>query len=142
MPSSISNGAKSSRRQFVGQFLKVLGEHDGQLTVRCPGAHLHTHPGEDATVFLKGVPTLWCFHQSCKAEVEAVNREIWARLAELPDIEDRKRTPEELAEREFKERLRKLARIAHDRVLPALDKVPLEAWERESPHPVSLYWTL
>jgi hypothetical protein len=106
--------------------------------VRCPGAELHTHPGEEATVFLRGaVPTLFCFHQSCRSEVEAINHALWASLGDLPELEKAEPTPEELAEGEFKKRLRQLEWIARNRVLPALEKVPIETWAEISPFPVS-----
>ena len=42
----------------------------------CPGKHLHTgkNTESDCTIFVDGVPTVYCFHTSCRSEVENVNR--------------------------------------------------------------------
>lgn len=44
----------------------------------CPGKVRHTgnNAENDCTVFVDGVPTIYCFHTSCTHEVEAANREL------------------------------------------------------------------
>ena len=44
----------------------------------CPEEHLHTHQSgkRDCRVTLDGAPTLFCFHTSCLAFIEAKNHEL------------------------------------------------------------------
>ncbi len=44
----------------------------------CPGAHLHSRQPatRDARVFVNGVPTLTCFHETCRSQVAEVNSKI------------------------------------------------------------------
>jgi hypothetical protein len=46
----------------------------------CPGAAKHTTRStkKDCAVFVEKVPTVYCFHQNCQVEVEAVNDDIRA----------------------------------------------------------------
>lgn len=44
----------------------------------CPGEPFHTNPNRsrDCQVFLSGAPTIFCFHASCRAEVERANKTL------------------------------------------------------------------
>ena len=61
--------------KLLGQ-IEWLSERHGRC--RCPGESLHTNPTRetDATVFIDGVPTLHCFHQSCSPARWDANREL------------------------------------------------------------------
>jgi len=70
----------------------VLGgiswEGDRGILDECPGHFLHTNPTKDGDciVYLNldsnGVPTVFCFHQSCKDEVEEANGELREAIRE------------------------------------------------------------
>ncbi|MDB6112653.1 MAG: hypothetical protein JWR69_4403 [Pedosphaera sp.] len=49
----------------------------------CPGRSLHTRPTKsvDCTVFVSGVPTVHCFHTSCRDQIESANRRFRSALA-------------------------------------------------------------
>ena len=38
--------------------------------------------GHEATLYLDGVPTLHCFHQRCKAQIQKLNTELREHLSE------------------------------------------------------------
>ena len=52
---------------------------------RCPGQDLHTTPTgkRDCRVYLDRVPTIYCFHSSCRQEVDRVNSILRSRLGKL-----------------------------------------------------------
>src|ERR1700739_4200642 len=55
----------------------------------CPGQSRHTHPtrAKDCRIWLAGVPSLHCFHDSCRAEVESANHRFRSAVARgAPDI--------------------------------------------------------
>lgn len=62
-----------------------VDEYTGQ--VECPGMELHTNDNKptDCTIFLRGkgqgAPSMYCYHQSCKPEVNKANDRIWEALA-------------------------------------------------------------
>jgi hypothetical protein len=49
---------------------------------QCPGHRLHTSPtgAHDCKVFLNNVPTLYCFHKSCTAEIVSANVRLRRQL--------------------------------------------------------------
>jgi len=74
--------AKSKAEQILGP-VEWLDEISGNC--RCPGEHLHTHPTRkrDASVFIDGVPTMFCWHHSCSMARDDANRRL--RKAILDD---------------------------------------------------------
>jgi RecA-family ATPase len=68
----------------------LLGPVDWQDThsgfCKCPGEHLHTRPTghRDCKVFIDdGVPTIHCFHDSCKDEVIAANFRLRSTIGKM-----------------------------------------------------------
>ena len=68
----------------------LLGEIDlqpgqGFGYCSCPGANLHHNRTNrrDTRVYLTGVPTLYCLHTSCLAEVEEANRNLRSQIGRL-----------------------------------------------------------
>jgi len=65
--------------------IEWVDEYTGQ--VKCPGMELHTNESKptDCTIFLRGkgqgAPSMYCYHQSCKSEVNKANDQIWEALA-------------------------------------------------------------
>jgi hypothetical protein len=52
--------------------------------VECPGAHLHTTDTTGEARFkIDGVPTISCFHQSCRSVIEEANRELRAKIGKV-----------------------------------------------------------
>jgi hypothetical protein len=49
----------------------------------CPGKHLHTtgHGPRDCQIHVDGVPTLFCFHNSCGGYLDELNHELRLRIA-------------------------------------------------------------
>jgi len=67
---------------------KILGPIDWQGDThglcRCPGEHLHnnaTRP-QDTTVFIDGLPNVFCFHQSCSTARWEANRELRRQISD------------------------------------------------------------
>jgi hypothetical protein len=125
-------------KRLIAEFVDILGETRDQLRVRCPGWESHTTGGVEADVkMFGGRPVLGCFHVSCRAEVQSVNHEMWARLDELPEEELPELSPEEIAvakaESEFRAHLKHLKWVGLKRLLPSLKPVPLEHWLNTSP---------
>ena len=67
--------SQSRYQQILGP-VEWMDEIHGNC--RCPGEHLHTHPTRkrDASVFVDGVPTMFCWHHSCSAAREDANRRL------------------------------------------------------------------
>jgi hypothetical protein len=81
-----SNAAVNlSERQRIGE--ELLGEIQWHSETygfgTCPGKHLHTSPDawRDCEIYLNGVPTVHCFHNSCTGTVAGVNHELRSRIA-------------------------------------------------------------
>ncbi|MGF1453553.1 MAG: hypothetical protein ACFB21_15945 [Opitutales bacterium] len=80
----ISKGSEAPDFQRIAQ--EVLGPVDWQDAhhgfCRCPGADRHQKPTRerDCKVFLDAeqghAPTVFCFHESCRAEIEAANHRL------------------------------------------------------------------
>jgi hypothetical protein len=80
------NGAINlSERQRIAT--EMLGEIEWIAETRgyvvCPGKHLHTTgDGErDCQIDLDNVPTVHCFHNSCRGIIDGVNHELRSRIA-------------------------------------------------------------
>src|SRR5262249_52795330 len=65
---------------------EILGAIDWQSgtsgVVTCPGKNLHTtgDNGRDCMIELDNVPTLHCFHNSCRGIVDGVNHTLRSRI--------------------------------------------------------------
>lgn len=60
----------------------LLGEIDENGFCACPGADRHTGrtARKDCRVTLEGVPTVFCLHSSCLADVEETNHQLRSRI--------------------------------------------------------------
>jgi hypothetical protein len=56
-------------------FNDLTWQSDTHATIECPGSRSHSKAG-NASLFLDHVPTINCFHQSCKLAVEDANKEF------------------------------------------------------------------
>jgi hypothetical protein len=84
-PKPITNGMVNlSERQRIAADL--LGAIDWQSEisgfVTCPGKHLHTtgDNARDCRIDFDGVPTVHCFHNSCRGILTGVNHEMRSRI--------------------------------------------------------------
>ena len=75
--------------------------------VACPGEHRHTHetrPGHCLVYPNDGRPRLYCTHQSCNAEIDAANKQLFALhskpMASESYAERRERVKREAAEKQ------------------------------------------
>ena len=70
-----------SRLEIARQNLSAFGVNDldqhsnGKYYATCPGQRFHTSPNavSDFVVNLDGAPTAYCFHDSCRPQVDAFN---------------------------------------------------------------------
>jgi len=118
-------------------FDNIRWETESRGVCDCPGASSHSTPGMDATLFIDGCPTLHCFHQSCKGDVEDANEEFRAEVREaeadpnfkfVPSEEDQRRW------RQHREQLRLLAQARDNlpRILAEF-QIPPSEWLSRSP---------
>ncbi|MBM3729088.1 MAG: hypothetical protein FJW40_27145, partial [Acidobacteria bacterium] len=71
------------RRTIAGELLgNIQWTDDTHGFCACPGRSLHTNPDgpRDCRLHLDGAPTLHCLHNSCRARVDAANRELRSRI--------------------------------------------------------------
>jgi VirE-like protein len=80
------NGAVNlSGRQRIAT--ELLGRIEWQVETSgylpCPGKHLHTtgHGERDCRIELDNVPTVYCFHNSCRGILAGINHELRSRIA-------------------------------------------------------------
>ena len=60
--------------------LEFLDEAEAALP--CPAAHLHSkQDGRPARLYLRGAPSVFCFHDSCRAELERLNDQLRREIA-------------------------------------------------------------
>ncbi len=85
-----SKGVPELPSDFKQVAEELLGPVDWQDThsgfCKCPGEHLHTRPSghRDCKVFIDdGVPTIHCFHDSCKDEVIAANFRLRSTIGKM-----------------------------------------------------------
>ena len=87
--------------QIVATVLDNIDWIDGTTGYcECPGKHLHSSKDgtKDCRVYLDRVPTVTCFHGSCKAAVDAANKRLRAAIFNsggVTDFEQHRITPEE-----------------------------------------------
>ena len=80
------NGASvdlSARQRIAGEILGSIDwESETSGVVTCPGNHLHTTGDgvRDCMIDLDQVPTVHCFHNSCRGILDGVNHEIRSRI--------------------------------------------------------------
>ena len=70
-------------RLMVAQAMFGELTHDGeQATLPCPAARLHSNQEKrpSAKLYLSGAPTLTCFHNSCRMELERLNQELRSKV--------------------------------------------------------------
>jgi hypothetical protein len=74
----------SDRQRIAVELFGEIGWHsDSHGFATCPGEHLHTTPDawRDCEIYLDGVSTVHCFHNSCSGIVAGVNHELRSRIA-------------------------------------------------------------
>lgn len=100
--------AQSLAESQLGQ-IEWLDLEQGYCT--CPGEAFHTHPsrGRDCQVFLSGVPSIFCFHTSCRQLVEQANRQLRQALA-------RRSAPSACVPLTAREIVKRRERAAYDRL--------------------------
>ncbi len=121
--------ANHDNRTIVNRAESILGNiqwiYEDQGFARCPGANLHTGASgpRDCKVYLNPFPTVTCFHQSCRPQIEDVNRRLRSGASGTVDLKrsgSRRLTPEEKArirEHNRREGIRQRAAQAKDQVL-------------------------
>jgi hypothetical protein len=103
----------------------------------CPGESRHTHTThpKDCHIFLAGVPTVYCFHTSCREAVESANRRFRSAVAGgscantvrmLPSPQDAARQ----REKAFIERLKRRAEHSRSQILAEYSTDPADMFEQ------------
>lgn len=94
--SVILSGADVSEvlKEELGNILWI-GEHEGFCW--CPGSHLHTARDgrKDCKLYVSPVPTLSCFHSSCREVVEATTKRLRHLLMDVTKQGKREKLTEE-----------------------------------------------
>ena len=85
-PKPLSNGEidLNERQRIATEILGTVDwQSDASGFVSCPGKHLHTNGNgvRDCKVELDNVPTVHCFHNSCRGIVEGVNHTLRSRIS-------------------------------------------------------------
>ena len=78
-----------SRRSIAQSVLGgITWESDEEGHLKCPGQHIHTSPThkKDCTIFVDGVPNIFCFHQSCREEVAKINQLLKSEIRDEETI--------------------------------------------------------
>lgn len=126
-PKAPTNGAIDlSERQRIA--FELLGAVDWQSEtsgfVTCPGKHLHTTgDGErDCRVDFDGVPTVHCFHNSCRGILDKVNHELRSRIGK---VEYKHQTPPDEAGTQPKQ-----SDDGEDAIIARLAALPLLEYDR------------
>jgi Protein of unknown function (DUF3987)/BT4734-like, N-terminal domain len=94
MPNGVAN---LSQRQHIAR--ERLGDIDWHSEtkgfVTCPGKHLHSTADSerDCEINLDGAPTLFCFHNSCRGIIDAINHELRSRIAKAEHQVTRRADP-------------------------------------------------
>ena len=121
----------------------ILGHVEWQDGVsgfcQCPGGSYHTHGTAErhCRVTLDGAPTVFCFHTSCLAQVEAANHALRSAIAKGELAANghqtpRQPTPAEIAAIKERERCQLLKARAKGGKFEILDRFatdPAELWE-------------
>jgi hypothetical protein len=108
--------------------------------IDCPGTEFHTGPNgeQDCIVFLDGIPTVYCFHQSCQEAVADGNRRlrraIWSNSNRSASIK-RPVTEEEVLRQRDVAISQQTAYQSKAARLPILTQfaAPVESWLATSP---------
>jgi hypothetical protein len=101
----------------------------------CPGQGRHTHPTKrgDCRVNLDGIPTIFCFHTSCLAEVESANKALRAGAPNRgPEFKNRALTPQEkerCCQRFFLKQLKARSAACLATILRSFECSPADFWE-------------
>jgi Protein of unknown function (DUF3987)/VirE N-terminal domain len=90
-PRPINNGAVdlSERQRIATELLGAVDwESETSGFVVCPGKHLHTSADNDrdCMIELDNIPTVHCFHNSCRGILEGVNHALRSRIGKAEYI--------------------------------------------------------
>lgn len=84
-----------ARRAVAAQLLgglKYLSSDEAALP--CPAAHLHTKPdNRQARLYLRGAPSIFCFHDSCRGELDQLNQRLRREISQAEKGENIRRYP-------------------------------------------------
>jgi hypothetical protein len=78
-----------TRQEIAERLLgQIRWEDSGEGFAHCPGTHMHsTDDGKrDCIVYLNGVPTIKCFHDSCRGVIDGVNHELRSQIGKAEKI--------------------------------------------------------
>jgi VirE N-terminal domain len=97
-PKPLSNGEidLNERQRIATEILgEVDWESDTSGLISCPGKHLHTNGNgaRDCKVELDNVPTVHCFHNSCRGIVEGVNHALRSGISKAEYVPDKTASP-------------------------------------------------
>jgi hypothetical protein len=121
----------------------IVGATDWQSDTtgfcRCPGEAQHTHQthNHDCRITLDGVATVYCFHTSCAADVDAANRALRSAVAKASkgaknEIKHSEPTLEEMEchrQRIVREHLKARAVAGLADILKTFEFSPADFWE-------------
>jgi hypothetical protein len=103
----------------------------------CPGASRHTRPThpKDCHIFLAGIPTVYCFHVSCRDSVEAANRGFRSAIARVSPFDKGQTPPSPLEqgrrrEKASVERLKCRAHHSRSQILADYTTDPADLFEQ------------
>ena len=125
---SIENQQANVQPKDIAEELlgKINWEVDGEKGYcTCPAEHLHNSKtgDRDCIVYLNGVATIFCQHQSCVEEVRACNRQLRKSIADGAPADPFAKAPSardvkiKLKEAQRRERLELRARSSEDSIL-------------------------
>src|SRR5262249_21467470 len=98
-PKALPANVDLSGRQRIA--IELLGPIDWQSEtsglVACPGKHLHTTGDNerDCMIDFDGVPTVHCFHNSCRGILDGVNHALRSRIGKAEYAEPRGRVEQQ-----------------------------------------------
>ena len=125
---------------LAASILGVIDWQDGTTGFcRCPGEGRHSHPTHthDCRVTLDGAPTIYCFHTSCFADVEAANKALRSAAGKASkgaktEFKRTEPTPEEMERHRqqiVREHLKARAAAGLTEILKAFEFGPADFWD-------------
>lgn len=124
---------------------RVEWQNEREGYCMCPGHEKHTTQNgrRDCKIFLNGVPTLYCVHNSCKRDVEVANRSLRSRLSEGKPVrsEPTRLEMERRRESDRRESVRRRARNGKDTILRGFPW-PTSEIQRSSPLTIPCDWSI
>ena len=100
------NEGNAQSKDVAGQLLgNIRWIEDDKGYCTCPGSHLHTNPTGDRAciVYLDGVATIFCQHESCKEEVQQATRNLRQAIASHMPVDNDRRVSKEERTRKLKQ---------------------------------------